>query len=114
MLPEVSIVGNGCDRVRLASSRAILCPLTLLGGQEPQFVRRTAVVWIALSVVPVLENNAKSIELFHEDLYDCTTLATGVSLTDILVYLLPVCRLENRLSPLVSPPMYKNTGPPGL
>lgn len=34
--------------------------------------------------------------------------------TFCIAALLPVCRFENLLTPLVSPPMYKNTGPPSL
>jgi hypothetical protein len=88
--------------------------LTLFRGEESQLVRAASVVGIALSIVPVLENDTETIELLHHNLNDWSNQHIFFCPSARSEYILPVCKFENRLSPLVSPPMYKNTGPPGL
>jgi hypothetical protein len=112
MLPEVRVVPDCCciSEFNLELRRT---GLTLLGSQEPELISCTSVVWVALAVVAVLQNDSDAVELLHQDLYDCNCQQRNIS-PMLENDSLPVWRFENRLSPLVSPPIYRNTGPPGL
>lgn len=69
--------------------------LTLLCGKEPQLVRRARIVRVALSIVAVLEDHTKAIELLHEYLndYRLSVMAPlwGIRSTDFQFAGLKIC-----------------------
>ena len=56
MLPEKGVVGDGCLILVLVTNE-VCALLTLLGSKESQLIRRTRLVGIALSIIPILEND---------------------------------------------------------
>jgi hypothetical protein len=107
MLSKVRIVRNSCKK------SAINPPVpktrqTLLLGQVRHLIGRHARERKALSIIAVLKDDSQAIGGLHQDLDYCAQVNSkpGQALHKKEL-VLPVCRFENRLSTLVSPPMYK-------